>query len=301
MKERLLYSRWEVEGYNQERLLNTLKNRGVGVYRVRKIQKNRMRLTVSAASESKFFAICTQSCYNVRRKGRSGALKPFLRLAARPGLAAGAAVFLALALAADGRMLAIEVTGSGAVCRAEIERALEEQGVRKFGAFRDWDMKGLERALFASERFSFVSVEKSGYRLRVRAELSGEPPAVLGKGDTELVSDRAGRVIAIKVLRGAAVVSVGDAVAEGDLLVTGKVTEGEEETEGTVLAVVRLECEHVCRFPAGEGERDADAAAIFARESLPEGCVAVGSKTEKDEATGEYVVTVYYETELYGG
>ena len=301
MRERLLYARYEVTGLNQERLLNTLRSRGVPVYKVRKLQKNRMRLTVSASSESKFFAILNGSCYNVKKLGASGIANPFVRLCGRPGRALGLAILIAACIYANGLLFAVDITGSGAVYRAEIEEVLAESGVKKFGRFGAWDFKAIERAIFASEHFSFVSVEKAGNRLRVRAELSGDPPQVLGQGATELRAAVAGRVLAVKVLRGTACVRPGDYVRPGDLLVSGKVLIGETETEGTVLASVRLECEYVCRAPGGAWtQADEDAAVIFARESLAEG-TPVGSKTERDEAAGEYVVTIYYETELYGG
>ncbi len=299
MKEKMLYERYEITGLNREYLLNALARRQIPVYYVKKIQKNKVRLTISASSRKKLFAFLDGSCYNVKKVRTFGCGHPFVLLKKRLGIVVGIAIFFAVVMVFSRVMLDVKYVGSGAVYATEIDRALEDGGVKRYSFFSSWDNKEIERKLFALGKFSFVSVSRKGMRLVVRTELTGTPPSILERGQTQMTAVEGGVVVSLKVLRGTPLVKVGDTVKRGDVVVSGAYTAGEEQKEGAVLATLVLSCtaQVVCPLPSSEEEKDA--AMIFAKHVVAEFGEITGCNAQ--EEGGEYVVTITYQRTQFGG
>lgn len=299
MKEKMLYERYEITGLNREYLLNALARRQIPVYRVKKIQKNKVRLTISASSRKKLFAFLDGSCYNVKKVRTFGLGAPILFLKKRMGIVVGIAAFFAVVTVLGGLMLDVKYVGSGAVYATEINRALEDGGVKRYSFFSAWDNEEIERKLFALGKFSFVSVSRKGMRLVVRTELAESPPPILERGQTQMTAVEGGVVVSLKVLRGTPLVKVGDTVKRGDVVVSGVYTAGEEQREDAVLATLVLSCttQVVCPLPSSEEEKDA--AVIFAKHAVAELGEITGCDAQ--EEGGEYVVTVTYQRTQFGG
>ena len=218
MRERLLLERYEITGLNREYLLSALAKRKIPVYHVRKLQKNKVRLTISASSRKKLFAFLDGSCYNVKKVRTFGAALPLRFLRQRPGIAVGLAIFVLAAAIGRGVTAGVRCVGSGAVYESEIRALLKEGGVKSFSLFSGVDEDELERKLFAVGKFSFVSVSRDGFRLVVRTELAGSSPEILGRGQTQLLADDDGEIVSVKVLRGTAAVKSGDKVKRGQVI-----------------------------------------------------------------------------------
>lgn len=299
MKEKILYERYEITGLNREYLLNALARRQIPVYRVKKIQKNRVRLTISASSRKKLFAFLDGSCYNVKKVRTFGLGAPFLFLKKRPGVAFGIVTFFATVFLLSGVMMDVKYVGSGAVYATEIGRTLDGDGVKRYSFFSTWDNKKIEQKLFALGKFSFVSVSRKGMRLVVRTELADSPPQILDRAQTQMTAVDGGVVVSLKVLRGTPLVNVGDTVKKGDVVVSGTYTAGEEQIEGAVLATLVLSCKAQFACPLPQSEAEKDAATIFAKCAVAELGEITGCDAQ--EEGGEYVVTVTYERTQFGG
>ena len=64
--ERYYYSVFEIKGLNLDRLIETLKKRGITLYNVKKKANNRLIVTISAIDSQKLFAISKELCYNIK-------------------------------------------------------------------------------------------------------------------------------------------------------------------------------------------------------------------------------------------
>ncbi len=145
------------------------------------------------------------------------------RLGRRPVLASGTALVLALTLLAQGFVWFVRVEGNETVPREAVLHALEEEGVR----FGTWglsiDSEDLKnRMLNRLPALSWLAVNRSGCVSTVLcAEREPLEPSLDSAGITDVVAARPGIIREISVLDGFALKAPGDAVLEGDVLISG--------------------------------------------------------------------------------
>ncbi len=223
---------FEAEGLGVERAVDKLRAAGIPVLWAVKIRKNGVRIAVGGKHRKKVFAILRGTCYNVT-KVRARGLERLLAAGAKvAGLFFGAALSLALVMAAGGRVLRIDVVGSGAYYEAEVREILSRGGVELFSAPPD-DPSALSARILALPRVSFCTLEKRGGVLTVEVEVAGEP-VPLQKG--ALVCPADGLLEELVVVRGTPLLSVGDEVKAGDVLVADYALYGQEQREAEVIA-----------------------------------------------------------------
>lgn len=228
-----------VEGLSAYRAVDKLNRGGVETLSARKTQKNAIIIEVESKDAEKAFAILRGSCYNVKKIRFRGVTRIAKACRARIGLVAGAAVFIACAVSAETRVLKIEVDGSGAYYGAEIREILSRNGVNMWSAAPD-DTSAVEAEILSLPRVSFCSLGKSGGVLKVTVEVSDENASLKSR---PLLAPVAGVVEELTVVRGTALVSVGDEVRAGDVVVDNSARYG--ETERTVIVIARVKV----RFP----------------------------------------------------
>ena len=122
------------------------------------------------------------------------------------------------------------------------------------------------------------------------------------KGDEySLVSDVSGVVESVKVYRGTAVVSVGDSVNKGDLLVDGYVTIKEQTLKTNVLACVSIIVEESGEYRS-KNDNEEDRALTFALIDAPD-VEVLHQDVQKTVKQGEYLykTTIKYRRILYAG
>ena len=159
----------------------------------------------------------------VRVLGRFGLPVLLRRLRARPVLVVGTVLALALALFAQSFVWFLRVEGNERVPAETILRALEEEGVR----FGTWgpsiDSEDLKnRVLNRVPALSWLAVNRSGCLVTALcAEREPETEPEETEGVMDIVAARPGILREISVLEGFAVREPGDAVLEGDLLISG--------------------------------------------------------------------------------
>ena len=159
----------------------------------------------------------------------------------RNGLIAGAfaAAFILALLSRS--VWVMDVNGNTTVSEGEILYALRQQGIYP-GAFKnDIDLIAAEQnALIALPELSRLAVNLRGSRASVEVlERTAPPDTVALSAPCNVVAARGGTIKRISAFKGDAVVSAGDSVAAGDLLVSGLTDEA-----GAVHAAA--ECIAVC-------------------------------------------------------
>ncbi len=222
----------ELEGLSVHRAIEKLINAGIGVLSARRTAKNALIVCIRANDRKKAFAILRGSCYNIKNTRFTGTARALSRCIAAAGLLIGMICSAAAVLFLQGRVLRVEVTGSGEYLAPEVRAILAEEGV---GLFSDFGRaKALLPRFLALPRVHFCTVKGEGGVLTVRLEVSDEtqPLAVL-----PLCSPAEGRVEELIVLGGTPLVQVGDSVARGQVLVSA---ERGETGEKLVIARARI-------------------------------------------------------------
>lgn len=224
-----------IEGLSAHRAAEKLRREGVRVLSARRGQKNALTVAVDANERKKVFAILRSSCYNVTDVRYIGPMR-LLRAALRAaGMAAGCAVVLFASAWMQGRVLRVEVVGSGAYLEPQVRAILAECGVSRFS--RPPSEREVMPAVLSLPRVGFCSMQAEGGVLRIRVEVDDE--AVLPSA-VPLRAPVSGTVDALTVIRGTPLVQVGDEVKEGDVVVDSAMLFQEERREVLVIARVHI-------------------------------------------------------------
>lgn len=256
-----LFCSWlEIGTVSPLRVLDRLAKEGIAVYGVRKCSPVRLKIRVKSKELQKIFAILQGSCYTVKKAEESFARRLLRRALSRPGFAAGLALFFVLAAASNFFVLRVDFVGSGARYRERAAELLAMSGIRLFAPYAEEAAETARGALMTLPGIVFASVEKRGSSVTVTLEEEAEAPEP--SYARSLFAPAAGEVEELVVLRGTALVGVGDAVAAGQELVAGRF-----ETEaggGETFAVARctLVCTHTYALQSAEQSEQASRRAL---------------------------------------
>lgn len=224
-----------IEGIGAARAVEKIVRGGVPVLAAR-VQKKGVTVRVDGKHREKVFAILRGSCYNGKNVRFAGLLRLVRLGMARIGLIAGALVFAGLVLFFQGRVLRIEVVGSGAYYEAEVLRTLAGEGTKLFSP-PPADRARITAEILSLPRVSFCALSHEGGVLTVRVEVSDEALPLAGGC---LYAPADGVIESLTVLAGTACAAVGDSVSQGDAIVRSVTLVGEEELPVTVIASVTV-------------------------------------------------------------
>ena len=291
-----LFIVYEISGVNLDNLVNILKNKGVTLTDVKKLDNKRLTLAVNYADNEKFFAITRDLCYNIKRIGEKGRLRIFARLWRNVGLVIGALAFIACCVVTDDIVFAIDYCGTGSVVSREVDAYLLSQNVKPFARFSDIDLAALADGILASsDKLSFAECVKSGNRLKIDLALSREPVKTLDGDKESIFSDVDGEIEYVKVYRGTALKKAGDKVIVGEEICSGYATVKDTVVKVGVIATVAVKAEYVYEY-VSENPEDQAAAEIFALIAFGDGEVLSSTveKTDCDNGVYAYKVKIVY-------
>ncbi len=231
----MLKYEFELEGLSVHRAVDRLLREGIPLLAARKTAKNGIKIAINALDRKKTFAILQGSCYNIKKSRPLGLMRVFEETFRAAGLFIGTALALLFVFFLQGRVLRIEVTGSGSYLEPEVRAALSERGVGYFSPMPD--KNALIPAVLSLPRVHFVSVEGQNGILTVRVEVSDELSPLT---PSPLCAPAGGTVEELVVLRGTPLAAVGQTVEEGQELVAPYALHGEEKAECLVIARVKV-------------------------------------------------------------
>ncbi len=291
LKERL-----EIEGIMPERALLRLKRAGIGVYNAKKVEKNRILLSVKKKDTEKVFAIYPNVCYNrnastpytVRKIGAAGIGKAVETLSQRVGAVLGALLFCAGTLYADRFVFAVDFVGSAVYAR-EAYAALEQGGIKPFAPYRKERVDWVCSQLLALEGVEFCSVQKKGLRVQVEMRLGEFTKTQTEKGAMQARHE--GEILSLTVLRGTALKSAGETVRIGETLVGDWffVNEG-ERVRVEIIARARIACVYEAMLEADSAEQAFAAAYLGLQLTDADGI----TDKEITEHAGLFHVKIFY-------
>ncbi len=240
--------RFRIQGVQPERALLRLKRAKIGVYSIKKPQKNELVFSVKKKDEEKIFAIYPAVCYNkngyspfsAEKIGEYGLSALVETAKRRIGCVVGALLFCVITLFADTLVLGVKITGATAYTR-EVKKALAERGITAFSVYQKGKEEELCATLLRLPSVEFCSVKKQGLFLKVEIRLSNFAQTNMQEGD--MISRYEGVVTAITALKGTPLKSVGDRVEKGEALVGGYIeTPSGEREVATPVARVQIAC-----------------------------------------------------------
>ena len=163
----------------------------------------------------------------------------------RAGLALGGLMILAMLLLSDRFVWDVRVTGNSAMTATEVRAELKECGLGVGSYIPSLRTVELEnRVLIASERISWISIHMDGTVANVQIIEHIIPPPEEPTTPANLVANADGQIELVELYRGNCMVSVGQAVREGELLVSGlydSPTEGYRYTRAAGRVLARTE------------------------------------------------------------
>ena len=225
-----------VEGLSAHRAVDKLRLNGITVYAARRTQKNEVVVSLSGKERKKAFAILRGSCYNVKKVRYLGLERVKYACIRAMGILIGAAVCLPAIAFLQGRVLKIEVAGSGSYLHREVKDILSSEGIKPFSAAPK-KTSALSARILSLPRVEFCSVKTRGGVLTVTVEVSD---TLSPTPHAPLVAPVGGRVEQLFAVRGTPLVSVGDEVRKGDVLVGDYALLNERKEYVVVIARARI-------------------------------------------------------------
>lgn len=290
-----LQQRMCIQGVMPERALLKLRRAKIALFDVKKTQKDRLEFVVAQKDIPKVFAIYPKVCYNndtatpytAQTLGAVGVMKYLSFFCKRVGFCLGALAFFALMLFADNFIFAVDFHGSAVYAR-EARIALAEYGIKPFCRYQSDNEDLICAKLLRLDGVEFCSVQKYGLRVRVEMRVNADKEQKVEWRD--FTSRYQGEIIAITVLRGTQMKSVGDKVVVGETLVGGWLQSGEEKMRVAPIARASIACVYESvHYTADEESAFAQA---YLSLGLDENGAVSQSKIEKTEQG--YLVRIAY-------
>lgn len=166
--------------------------------------------------------LCEKHSIPIRVGDRIGLPSLLFRLRRRLGLCVGACLACLLVILSGRFLWDVRVTGNEAVSDGEIRSILSDCGLSVGARIGEIDPAEIElNALLATDRLSWISVTIEGTVARVQVIENTPPPPAEPTSPANLVAECDGEIVYLELLRGTPVVTAGQAVKKGDLLVSG--------------------------------------------------------------------------------
>ncbi len=293
MRYGLLRGCYTISGNRLEVLPELLHQRGVNVYRFNAVSKNTCQIIIDYKDYRKFFAICNNMCYNIKKVIYKGLLSPFKNATLILGGVIGVALFIAICVTMQNYIFEIDVLGSGACYKHQTISVANSMGVKKFAKFSSVNLTELEQKILSSNSgLSFVSCKQYGNRLVINTYLSTSKEDPLNSNGKEIISNFNGVIESISVLRGTALKTVGETVSKGEVIVGAYITDKDGETYPSyVIARVAVITSETKTFTVNSVTEDAIKLAVKMAEFDVDGEV-VSNKVTINENTINVTLTV---------
>jgi len=216
------YVEFKAKGVFVERFLNLVARERIPIWDGRK-RGEVYTGYVTAASYAKMRAQAKKSGVNLRLSKKVGMPFHRRRLRRRTGLFAGVCLFAIFLAVMSLFIWRIDVSGNEEVPEDRIMTALLDIGIRPGTLRSGIDVRDSERRMsLIFEEFSWVALNIEGSVIRVVVNERVMPPPMIDPNTpTNIVADRAGQIISMRIFDGQPMVVEGDTVLPGDIMVSG--------------------------------------------------------------------------------
>lgn len=212
----------EVKGNFCERFLNLAVNKGIKIKDINKVNSEKVYMCISVKDFLKIKTVAKLSaCKVVVRKKEGLALKS-KKYKKRNGLVVGIATCCITVLLLSNCILSVEITGNQKVSTEQVKMTLKNHGVKIFGSNKIKGKEVASKLLSEYPEISWAGVNIKGNKALVKIVEKSEIPEVYNPEQKyNLVADADGVITTYYLKKGFPVVSKGDTVKKGQLLVSG--------------------------------------------------------------------------------
>lgn len=232
----------ELTSAEPETALGVINTKGIEIFRVEQISELTLRFRIRRKDHKTLSALSEKRGETLKVLRKYGLYWAGKRLLSRPVLLLGIAFFLALVLYLPSRVWFVKVEGNLTVPTRRILAAAEESGIRFGASRRNVRSEKMKNALLSAvPELQWAGVNTSGcvatisVRERTDTQTAGKEWEV-----TSIVAARDGYILSGTVTRGNALFQVGQAVKEGQVLISGYTDCGiciqATRAEGEILA-----------------------------------------------------------------
>ncbi len=211
------------EGGFPERFLDAAATADIPLWDIRH-RSDGLWCRAAAADYCRLRASARRACVRMRLQRRCGILFRLRRFRFRFGLLAGAALFFLVLQLLSSRIWVIRVSGNIRVDANRVLDALQPLGIYEGCDFDAVDIATLRlSALQQFPELTWLTVNRQGSCLTVEVRESNPTEPIPDNTPANLIAARDGVIVRVNAVSGRAVVSPGDAVTKGDLLISGVV------------------------------------------------------------------------------
>lgn len=153
----------------------------------------------------------------------------------RKGLALGVVLFMVILIGLSQHVWSIKTIGNEEIPAAKLEEVYQKVGLVPGISKKDLDPQAMQRAIMQElPEIAWISVNTKGCSVSVEvAEAVGKPEMENQETPCNIKAAFSGQILRIEVYEGTAVAKVGEAVVEGQLLISGMV----EDTNKNVTLI----------------------------------------------------------------
>ena len=224
------YVHFEAEGRFLERFLNLAARARIPIWDVRRFGE-RFTGSADASSYNKLRKQAKKADVRIRISGKKGLPFTRRRYLNRHGLLIGAAIFFVFIFLMSQFVWRIEINGAGSIPHSRIIDALHDIGISPGTFCLNIDVRDSERRILLKvPELAWAALNIEASTVRVELDERTLPPDVVNSHDPcNIIADESGQITAMNVFDGQAMVSVGDSVLKGDILVSGITKDMQEQ------------------------------------------------------------------------
>lgn len=213
----------QVNSGDGERFLTLCSKAGVFFFQVQALDADCFTAWLSVGDFPALRRCAAKTSSRIRvleKRGLPFLLRPIAR---RRALLAGILLSIAVVLWSMGRVWIIRVEGCVETTPKEILQLLERAGLKTGARKAELSARALKNHVIAGcDKLSYLTVNFRGVQALVQVwERKDTPSAVPQEEPCNIVSDKTGVILRLRVRQGTACVQVGDAVRPGDILAEG--------------------------------------------------------------------------------
>lgn len=222
---------FEIAGGYPERFIGLCGKTGIPLWRLRRQGKG-LAASTSLGAAAKLRETAARSGVTLRICRQRGIPVLAKRYRMRTGIFAGLAALVIAPLVLSAFIWRVEITGCEQIPPPQLRQTLSLLGVRRGVLRPSVDTREVERRLMiAEDRLSWVGINLRGSTAYVEVRERLTTPEVLDVTTPyNVVAKKSGYIVSMEVYEGQPTVGVGDSVIAGDVLVSGIMENGKQES-----------------------------------------------------------------------
>jgi len=224
----------EIQSLIPEKFMNLLWKNGVVAKNIRKINITTVILDVKLSDYAEISKVAKRTNTRVKIIGRSGLSFFLLKLKSRSALLLGVVLFGSIIYYLSTFVWNIEINTENYISPYELRSQIKGFGIRPGLRKKDIDVYALENKITRSnDEIMWVKARIDGVKLKIDVIERQSPPIIVNNTTPcNLIANKDGIVSRVFTIEGTAIVTSGQVIQKGDILV-----KGEQGKEGSVYPV----------------------------------------------------------------